>query len=159
MTERPPLTSPAVLIATGLGSGYLPKAPGTWGSLLAAVLAWPIAATGGSVALLSAVGLAALAGIWATRGYMARTGEQDPGPVVIDEVAGQWLTLAVCPMDPLWWLAGFAAFRLCDIVKPFPASVIDRRMHGAVGVMLDDLVAGGYAAGILWIATVWIGAR
>lgn len=155
MSARPSLASPAVLIATGLGSGYLPKAPGTWGSLLAAVLAWPIAVAGGAPALVAAAVLAAGAGIWAAGIYMAKTGEQDPGPVVIDEFAGQWLALAVCPLDPVWWVAGFVAFRVTDIAKPFPANVIDRRMHGAAGVMLDDVVAGGYAAVILWLAAAY----
>jgi len=151
MAKRPSLASPAVLIATGFGSGYLPTAPGTWGSLLAAGLAWPIAVAAGVPGLLAAAAVAAVVGIWATGIYVARTGEDDPGPVVIDEVAGQWLTLAACPLDPLWWLAGFVAFRVADIVKPWPASWIDRRMHGPVGVMLDDLVAGAYAALAVWL--------
>lgn len=155
MTERLSLLSPAVLIATGFGSGYLPKAPGTWGSLLAALLAWPIALAGGGAALVAGAVLATVVGIWATKAYMARTGEQDPGAVVIDEVAGQWLTLAVCPLDPLWWVAGFCAFRLFDITKPFPARWVDRNMHGPFGVMLDDLVAGGYAAMALYALSRW----
>ncbi|MDF1790684.1 MAG: phosphatidylglycerophosphatase A [Thalassobaculaceae bacterium] len=156
MSDRPSLASPAVLIATGFGSGYLPKAPGTWGSLLAAALAWPIALAGGGPALVGAAVLATLAGIWATGVYMERTGLQDPGAVVVDEFAGQWLVLAVCPLDPIWWAAGFVAFRIADITKPFPASWIDRRMHGATGVMLDDLVAGLYAALVVWAAARWL---
>ena len=155
-TERPSLASPAVLIATGLGTGYLPKAPGTWGSLLAAALAWPMAQAGGPVALLVGAVLATLVGTWATRVYMARTGTQDPGAVVIDEVAGQWLALALCPLHPLWWAIAFVAFRVADITKPFPASWIDRNMHSAFGVMLDDLVAGAYAALVVWIAAAWL---
>lgn len=151
MSDRPSLASPAILIATGLGSGYLPKAPGTWGSLLAVGLAWPLALWAGYPGLLVAAALAAVVGIWATGIYVTRTGEDDPGPVVIDEVAGQWLTLAACPLDPVWWLVGFAAFRLADIAKPWPASWIDRRMHGAIGVMLDDIVAGAYAALAIWL--------
>lgn len=156
MTARPPLWSPAILVATGFGSGYLPKAPGTWGSLAAAILAWPLAVGPGGMALLGAAVLATVCGIWATAVYMDRTGQTDPGPVVIDEFAGQWLALAVCPAEPLWWVAGFVAFRVFDILKPFPASWIDRRMHGAIGVMLDDLVAGGYAAVVLWAAATWL---
>jgi len=146
VTARPSLASPAILVATGLGSGYLPKAPGTWGSLVAALLAWPLALLGGWPLLLGAAAVATVAGFWSTRIYLTRTGEEDPGPVVIDEVAGQWLTLAACPVEPLWWVLGFLAFRLADITKPFPASWADRRLHGAAGVMLDDLIAGLYAA-------------
>lgn len=156
MTARPSLASPAVLIATGFGSGYLPTAPGTWGSLLAALLAWPLAAAGGAPALVGAAVLATLAGIWATGVYMARTGEQDPGSVVVDEFAGQWLALVLCPMEPVWWVAGFVVFRIADIAKPFPANWIDRRMHGATGVMLDDLVAGAYACLTVWAASTWL---
>lgn len=154
MNDRPPLTSLAILVATGLGSGYLPKAPGTWGSLLAALLAWPLAAAFGSWVLVPAAVLATVAGIWATRVYIERTGAKDPGPVVIDEVAGQWLTLAVCPLDPIWWAFGFLAFRVADIAKPFPANWVDRNVDGAWGVMADDLVAGLYALAVLLVAQV-----
>ncbi|MCR9073007.1 MAG: phosphatidylglycerophosphatase A [Alphaproteobacteria bacterium] len=151
-SARPSLASPAILIATGFGTGYLPKAPGTWGSLAAALLAWPMAQAGGPPALLLGAVLATLAGTWATRIYIERTGTQDPGAVVIDEFAGQWLTLALCPMHPLWWAFAFAAFRLADISKPWPASWVDGNMHTPFGVMLDDLVAGAYAALLVWIA-------
>ena len=150
--SRPSLADPRILIATGLGSGYLPTMPGTWGSLLAAAVAWPIAALGGWPALLVAAAVAAVAGIPAIRAYQRSTGQSDPGPVVIDEVAGQWLTLAACPLDPLWWLAVFLAFRLFDILKPQPAGWIDRRMKSAGGVMLDDLVAGLYAVAVIAVA-------
>lgn len=152
MTARPSLADPRILVATGLGTGYLPKAPGTWGSLLAALAAWPLAAALGWPALLAAAALATLLGIPAIAAFEARSGQKDPGAVVIDEFAGQWLALAACPLDPLWWLAGFAAFRVFDILKPPPANWIDRRMKTASGVMLDDLVAGLYAAGALLLA-------
>ena len=153
---RPSLASPAILIATGFGSGYLPKAPGTWGSLLAALLAWPLAGAGGAPALIVAAILATVAGLWAVRVYVDRTGESDPGPVVVDEFAGQWIALAVCPLDPVWWLAGFLVFRVIDIAKPFPAGWIDRNVKGPLGVMLDDLVAGIYSAALLLAAVTWI---
>lgn len=154
MADRPPLSDPRILIATGLGSGYLPRMPGTWGSAVAAVLAWPIAAAGGWIALLVAALVAAIVGIPAIRAYQTRTGQADPGAIVIDEVAGQWLALAACPLDPLWWLAGFAAFRVFDILKPPPAGWIDRRLKTASGVMLDDLVAGLYAVATI-LVTRW----
>lgn len=143
-----------MLVATGFGTGYLPKAPGTWGSAAAVLLAIPILYLGGVAALAVGVLLATAVGIHATRVYTDLSGEKDPGPVVVDEFAGQWLALLVCPLEPLWLLAGFAAFRLFDILKPPPARQIDRRMTGAVGVMLDDLVAGVYAA-LLVLALRW----
>lgn len=149
---RPSLASPWILIATGLGSGYLPKAPGTWGSALAVLLAWPIMGTGGVSALAVAAVLITALGFKATAVYQDRSGMKDPGPVVVDEVAGQWIALLACPLDPLWFLAGFAAFRLFDITKPPPARQIDRDMGGSAGVMLDDVVAGLYAAGVILVA-------
>jgi phosphatidylglycerophosphatase A len=151
---KPSLANPWVLIATGFGSGYLPKAPGTWGSAVAVLLAIPILSLGGVPALAFGMVLVTALGIHATRVYTDLSGEKDPGPVVVDEVAGQWLTLLVCPLEPLWFLAGFAAFRLFDILKPPPARQIDRRMKGAVGVMLDDLVAGVYGA-LLILVLQW----
>jgi phosphatidylglycerophosphatase A len=154
MSERPSLADPRILVATGLGSGYLPGAPGTWGSLLAAVVAWPIASAGGWPALLAAALVVAVATVPAIDAYQRASGRLDPGPVVIDEVAGQWLTLAACPLDPLWWLAGFAAFRAFDILKPPPVRWVDRRMKTAAGVMLDDLLAGLYAVAAI-LAARW----
>ena len=158
VTERPSLADPRILVATGFGSGYLPAMPGTWGSLLAAGLAWPMAMVGGWPAVLVAALVAAVVGIPAIRAYQRRTGQADPGPVVVDEFAGQWLTLAACPLDPAWWLAGFLAFRFFDILKPPPANWIDRRMKTAEGVMLDDLVAGLYALAVIAAARWALGA-
>lgn len=156
--DRPPLRDPWIALATGFGSGYLPKAPGTWGSALATLLAWPLLAIGGPVALLAAAALASLIGLKAAGVYAERSGRHDAGPVVIDEFAGQWLTLAFCPLDPVWFVAGFVCFRVFDILKPPPIGWIDRRLAGAGGVMLDDLVAGLYAGGVLVFAAWWLAA-
>ncbi len=155
MNSRPSLLDPRILVATGFGSGYLPWAPGTWGSLLAAVAAWPIAVHLGWQGLLVAALIAAIVGIPATETYQHASRRLDPGEVVIDEVAGQWLALAACPLDPAWWLAGFAAFRLFDILKPPPAGWIDREYKTPAGVMLDDLVAGLYAVALILVAR-WV---
>ncbi|MEQ8817914.1 MAG: phosphatidylglycerophosphatase A [Thalassobaculum sp.] len=151
---RPSLADPRILAATALGTGYLPAAPGTWASLLAAVAAWPIAAAGGWPLLLAAAAAVSMLGIPAIAAYHRASGRIDPGEVTIDEVAGQWLALAACPLDPLWWLAGFVAFRVFDIVKPPPVRWADRRFKTAVGVMLDDVLAGLYAVAVL-LAARW----
>ena len=70
----------------------------------------------------------------------------DPGEIVIDEVAGQWLTLAFVPLDPLMYGTGFLLFRFFDIVKPWPVRMIDRLVKGGLGIMLDDIAAAIYAA-------------
>ncbi len=141
-----PWYHPATLIATWFGSGLLPKAPGTWGSLAAlpagALLVW----AGGPWALVAGVVVALLLGLWATSLYAVRTGRDDPSDVVIDEVAGQWLALLPAGLDPLLFAVAFVAFRAADIAKPWPVGWIDRKVKGATGVMADDLAAAAYAA-------------
>ncbi|MGB0747701.1 MAG: phosphatidylglycerophosphatase A [Magnetospiraceae bacterium] len=144
--NRPSLSSPPILLATWFGAGYAPKAPGTWGSLLAVPFAYGIYRAGGPVLLLACAALVLAIGVWATRIYMDRTGTHDPGPVVIDEVVGQWIALAAVPPDWVYWGMAFGLFRFFDIVKPWPVDVLDSRVPGAWGVMLDDVMAGIYAA-------------
>jgi phosphatidylglycerophosphatase A len=141
--------------ATWFGAGLLPWAPGTWGSLLALPFAWALMAAGGVALLLAAAALVFALGLWAADRYMRAVGLHDPGAIVIDEVAGQWLTLAVAPLDPLAYLAGFLLFRIFDVLKPWPASWLDRRVGGAFGVMIDDIAAAVYAGGALAILVTW----
>lgn len=148
----------ARLLASGFGAGFAPRAPGTAGSLAAlaigALLLWqaPAATHWAPLPLAPlpwAVLAATLAGLWAVG---AAGAGDDPGWVVIDEFAGQWL--AMVPLSgpsPLGLAASFALFRLLDILKPGPIGWADRQA-GPAGVMGDDLVAGGIAAGILWAA-------
>ena len=143
---------PAALVATWGGSGLLPGAPGTWGSLATLPFAWAIATYYGPQWLLLAVAVAFAAGLIATRRYLRNSRQKDPGNVVIDETAGQFLALAAVPADPLWYLAGFALFRAFDILKPWPVSWADRDLPGEWGVMVDDVLAGGYAL-VLLLAT------
>jgi len=145
----------ATVLATGFGAGRLPWAPGTWGSLFALPLAWPLLALGGPWLLLVATALVFALGLWAADRYMKAVGLHDPGAIVIDEVAGQWLTLAVAPLDPLAFLLGFVLFRVADVLKPWPASWLDRRVGGAFGVMIDDVAAAVYAGGILALV-MWL---
>lgn len=139
----------ARLVASGLGSGHLP-APGTAGSL-AALLPGAALLHAGPGWLLAGIILACLAGFWA---IPRAGGTDDPGWVVIDEVAGQWLTLL--GLRHVSWpglLLGFALFRLLDIAKPGPIGWADRR-HGAVGVMMDDILAGAIG-GIVLLGLRW----
>jgi phosphatidylglycerophosphatase A len=140
---------PEDLISTFLGVGLVPFAPGTWGSLAALPVAWLIHANLGPLALAAAALLVVGLGSWSAGATMRRTRSDDPGAIVIDEVAGQWLVLAAVPLDLLWYAAGFALFRLFDITKPWPVSWADRQVKGGLGVMLDDVIAAGYAAGVL----------
>jgi phosphatidylglycerophosphatase A len=136
---------PAAVLATWFGTGLLPVAPGTWGSLAALPFAWAIGGLGGRGALLAAALVAFAVGCWAAGEYERETGTKDPGAVVIDEVVGQWVTLAFVPLSPWSTALGFVLFRAADIVKPWPASLAERRLEGGLGVMADDVVAGVYA--------------
>ncbi len=92
-----------------------------------------------------------LAGVWAAGVYIRLSGAPDPRPVVVDEVAGQWLALLPAALDPLHFAIGFLLFRLFDIAKLWPVSWADRSLHGGLGVMLDDILAGAYAGFGLWL--------
>mgnify|MGYP003349188721 FL=1 len=140
------------------GLGLLGMAPGTLGSagslFPAAIIVW----IWGQNALFSAATVAFLSG-WALTARHLRDvpGEKDPQWIVIDEVAAQWAVLAVVPLTPGWYLAGFALFRFFDIAKPWPVSWADRKVPGALGIMLDDALAGLYAAIILiTVRLVWL---
>ena len=148
---RLPLTDPAALLATWFGSGWLPWVPGTWGSLAALPFGYAIWAAAGPLGLAVGAAAAAAVGWWASESYVRRSGRKDPSEVVIDEVAGQWLTLLPAAGDPVAILAAFLIFRVLDIVKPFPANWCDRHLAGGLGVMLDDVVAGLYGAALLWL--------
>jgi len=141
----------ALLLATWFGTGYAPKAPGTVGSAAALPFAWAIAALCGSWALVPAAALLFLIGWAASNRVVAGSRSSDPQIIVVDEVVGQWLTLAVTPPDLLAYALGFAFFRAADILKPWPAGWADRKIGGGLGVMLDDALAALYSAALLWL--------
>jgi phosphatidylglycerophosphatase A len=149
--------NPARLIATWFGVGYAPVAPGTWGSLAALPLAWLIVWLGGAWALVGAALVLFLIGWWASQNVVAASRASDPQYIVVDEVVGQWLTLAVAPLDPLAYSLGFLLFRAADIFKPWPAGWADRKVEGGLGVMLDDALAALYSAAALWVAIRYLG--
>ena len=149
--------APDALLATWFGAGLSPRAPGTMGSLAALPFAWLIATYLGSLGLAVGVALVFIAGVWASGRYAKARGIADPGAVVIDEVAGQWLTLILVPPSLTGYAIGFALFRAFDIIKPWPISVLDRKIKGGLGVMLDDLAAGVLASLLTWNIWIWIG--
>ena len=150
-----PLTHPACLAATWFGAGLIRPAPGTWGSLAALPLAWAMVQLGGPVTLMVATAAVFALGCWASDVYERASGGKDPGSVVIDEVAGQWLVLIVVPLEPLYYLAGFLVFRFCDIAKPWPASWADRKVSGGLGIMLDDVLAALYGLAAIAAFRYW----
>jgi phosphatidylglycerophosphatase A len=154
-----PLSHPAALIATWFGAGLLPLAPGSWGSLAALPCAWVICALAGHVGLAAAAILAFAAGCWAAEAVARASGSKDPGFIVIDEVAAQWLVLVAAPLDWRAYLAAFILFRVFDITKPWPARAIERRVAGGLGIMLDDVAAALYAVLLLLLGEGVFGVR
>lgn len=136
------MTRLALAVATVLGVGYAPFAPGTFGSAVGLLLWWLLPSS--PVVQLAAIVLLFVAGSWSGSVAERHFKKTDPAPVVIDEVMGMLITLF---MNPVGWrgaLAAFVAFRLADVVKPYPANRLEA-LHGGVGVMADDGMAAVYA--------------
>ena len=146
------LLKPVVILATWFGSGLLPKAPGTWGTVASLPFAWIMHSVAGWQVLAGASLAIFCIGIWASNGYTKLLGGEDPGPVVIDEVTGMWLTLIPAayffPFAPdlLTYVVAFMLFRLADIIKPWPASWADKNVKGGLGIMFDDIIAAIFSS-------------
>ena len=141
----------ARLLATWFGCGYTPKGPGTAGSLAAVLIAWALHAYAGMGPLAFGFLAVMMTGpaIWAADVTARETGLKDPQIVVVDEVVGQWLAIGAAPA--IRWqtlLAAFLLFRAFDIWKPPPVRQLER-LPGGVGIVLDDVMAGVYAAAVL----------
>lgn len=135
------------VIATWFGSGYSKIAPGTAGSLLALPFAYLLHTLIGWQALVAASLVFFVLGTWATQQYLKHVAaNSDPKEVVIDEVAGQTLALALLAPTLMGYVIGFMLFRLFDVLKPWPIRWFDKNIKGAMGVMLDDMLAGLFAA-------------
>lgn len=139
---NPLRTVPALTIATACGVGYVPFAPGTFGSLAGMAL-WavlPASALAQAVTIL----LLFMIGTWSSGVAEQHFGRTDPGQAVIDEVMGMLITLFMNPVGRWGALVAFLLFRAADIVKPYPANRLER-LHGGIGIMADDAMAGVYA--------------
>ena len=160
MTEQGstlPKGHPGTALLTWFYCGFSPIAPGTCGSLCAIPFAWVIVSLGGQWALLLASCFVFFLGCLLCRWALTQLHAEDPQIIVIDEVAGQWLTLVIVPAEPLWYCVAFALFRLADIYKPWPVSFIDRNMKNGFGIMLDDIAAAIYALVAIQIIYFLIG--
>lgn len=142
-------------IATFFGVGYLSPAPGTWGSLAAMPLGVMVLVLLGWQALLALSIFTFFIGIWASDHYARKSGKKDPSEVVIDEVAGQWLTL-VFVQTVLWQVvAAFLLFRLFDITKPWLIRRLEK-LPGGLGIMADDMLAGLIAGCLLVLLRIFV---
>lgn len=154
----------ALAVATGGGAGYSPVAPGTAGSAVGLLLFWPLASLSLPLYVVTVVGAVCVA-IWAAEQMCRLWNTQDDGRIVIDEIAGQLVTLA--PLLFLgrahsfgWVVTGFVLFRCLDVWKPGPVRWLDENLHGGAGVVLDDVLAGVFGAaglGVLVLASEAIG--
>lgn len=155
-TPRYPIRNPIVFFAFGLGSGLAPKGPGTAGSAVA-LLFFPLLTAVSLPMALAIIAVASVLGVWLCGRAAEILGVHDHSSIVWDEFVGQWLTLVPLFGHSAWDMAslanvliGFGLFRLFDIAKPWPISWCDRHVHGGLGIMLDDILAGVLAGGVLW---------
>lgn len=139
-------------LATGFYVGMIPKAPGTWGSL-AALLPWFFLKDLPLPVYLTVLATVFILGFFVSGSAEKILDRPDAGPIVIDEILGMFITLTLAPDHPAAWILGFILFRIFDIFKPFPVSWFDQRVHGGIGIMMDDVIAGIYALAslqLLW---------
>ncbi|MDA9064461.1 phosphatidylglycerophosphatase A [Pseudomonadales bacterium] len=150
------LTNPWHLLATGFGSGLVPKAPGTMGSVLALLLWIPL-----QELPVMVYGLFVLAcipfGIWLCGRVAVEMQVKDPACIVFDEFVGVWVALFMLPVGWYWPVIGFILFRLFDIFKPWPVSWLDQKLPGGWGIMLDDVAAGLFSLIILQVLALGLG--
>lgn len=151
----------AVFVATFGYVGYFPVAPGTAGSAAALALFALVRWIGGPVLELGTIAAVWVIGVWAASRTEIALGKKDPGIVVIDEVAGMLITLALLPVSIPAVVLGFLLFRLFDVIKPYPAAQLEH-LHGGLGIMLDDVFAGLYSYLVLrlcmWLVPAWLSA-
>lgn len=159
MVRRIPVSalwqSPANFLALGAGLGLSPRAPGTVGTLLGVVL-WLLMPSSLWAYVLVVILLFAI-GVWCCQQCANDLGVHDHPGIVWDEVVGYLLVMTMAPKTLLWAVVGFAVFRLFDIIKPWPISWVDRQLHGGLGIMLDDVLAGVFGLLLMQILLVWLG--
>ena len=141
-------------LAFGFGTGLAKKAPGTWGTL-AGLVVMPLLYMLPLIWALVFIVLAGVFGVWLCGRVADDLGVHDHGGIVWDEMVGIWMTLILLPNTWQWWLLGFVLFRVLDILKPWPISVLDRKVAGGLGIMVDDMLAGVIAAALLY-ALWWV---
>ena len=131
-------------VAFGAGAGLAPRSPGTAGTAVAIPIYLALGTAPPAVYAL-AVALLVITGVWVCGRTARDLGVHDHPGIVLDEIAGFLVAMTALPYDWRWMVAGFVAFRVFDIVKPWPVSLADRRVGGGFGIMLDDVIAGALA--------------
>lgn len=143
---------------TGFYSGLIPKAPGTWGSILGVILAYIILIFLPQSTLFLLSILLTIIAIKEINRYEALTNTHDESSIVIDEIVGIWIAISILPsIEPIWLLLAFLLFRFFDITKPSLIGKLEKRLNGGIAVMADDILAGiiaGLLTGILYVIFV-----
>lgn len=147
---------PYVWLAAWFGCGFIKPAPGTWGSLGALPFGLALLLIGGVNLLIAGIVVITALGFWSAHKFDQAMDGHDSKMIVIDEVAGQWIALIPCALNPILIIVAFIFFRFFDILKPYPISIVDKEVKGAAGVMGDDLVAGLFAAAVVIMASMLV---
>lgn len=142
--NRTVMSNPVHFLAFGFGSGLAPFAPGTFGTLMAIPLYLLMMQLSLPFYLLL-VAVVCISGVWICDKSSNLLGVHDHSGIVWDEFAGFFITMIAAPAGWIWILIGFALFRLFDIWKPWPISILDKKVGGGFGIMIDDILAGVYA--------------
>ena len=149
------MRNPVHLLAAGFGSGLSAKAPGTAGTMVGVAVYLLLS----ELAVAPYIGVCVVlftAGVWICERAADDLNEHDHPSIVYDEIVGYLITMIAIPAQWPWILAGFTLFRIFDIIKPWPISVLDRRVKGGFGIMIDDLAAALLALAVLHIARWWL---
>lgn len=151
-----------VVISSGLYTGYIPIASGTWATALAILLYWPFAGLNrapaegiGIYIYLAVVVAVSLLSVWTSDVAEKLHAEKDPHKVVIDEIAGFFVSIILIPWEPMWVAAAFFVFRLFDVWKPYPIRQL-QSLRGGLGITIDDLLAGVYTCVLLHLARMFL---
>jgi phosphatidylglycerophosphatase A len=137
--------NPIHFVAYGFGSGAVPKAPGTAGTLVAVII-YLLLPQISPLIYVSLLLISFVFGVWICGKTAQDIGIKDPSGIVWDEFVGYWITMFMAPSGWIWVIIGFVLFRLLDIVKPWPIKWADKQIGGGMGIMLDDVLAGIMAA-------------
>jgi len=147
------LSNPVHFFALGFGSGLLPIAPGTWGTLVTIPIYWVLMTLETSLTVYLLVCLVMfIVGIGLCSRATVDAGVHDHRAIVWDEMVGYLVTMLLLPFEWMWIIAGFFVFRFFDVVKPWPISWVDRNVHGGFGIMVDDVLAGLASCAVLHLA-------
>ena len=155
LTFRELIKRPACFLGLGFGSGLAPKAPGTFGTL-AAVPIYLLLQNIPLISYISIIVIAFIAGIWICQQSADWLQKDDPSAVVWDEIVGFLITMIAAPEGWQWIVLGFIFFRFFDILKPWPINLADKAIHGGLGIMVDDVIAGIFAlVCVQWVYLVF----